>query len=95
MIGEGQADVSRTLVLDGNAVGGLLQDIFEADMTASPTMCAHCGREGHIGNLLAFTHAPGVVLRCPGCEQVVLRIVVTPDATYLDARGAVFLRLKR
>ncbi|MDB5057438.1 MAG: hypothetical protein JWO59_910, partial [Chloroflexi bacterium] len=29
------------------------------------------------------------------CEQVVLRIVVTPDATYLDARGAVFLRLKR
>jgi hypothetical protein len=34
-----------------------------------------------------------VVLRCSSCEQVVLRIVRTPEAIYLDARGAVYLRL--
>jgi hypothetical protein len=45
--------------------------------------------------LLAFTHAPGVVLRCPGCEQVVLRMVETDDAVHLDARGAACLRLFR
>ena len=47
------------------------------------------------GELLAFTQAPGVVLRCPACEQVMLRIVETADAIYLDARGAVYLRLER
>jgi hypothetical protein len=34
-------------------------------------------------------------LRCPACEQVILRIVQTPQAIYLDARGAVYLRLAR
>jgi hypothetical protein len=82
-------------MLDGNAVGGLLHDIFAADMTASPTVCAHCGREGALATLLAFTRAPGVVLRCPACAQVVLRIVATPEALYLDARGTVYLRLER
>lgn len=36
-----------------------------------------------------------MVLRCPGCESVMLRIVQTADATYLDVRGAVYLRLAR
>jgi hypothetical protein len=90
-----QPDMDRALMLDGNAAGGLLQEIFAAEMTASPTECAHCGREGEMGTLLAFTQAPGVVLRCPTCLQVVLRIVQTPDAIYLDARGAVYVRLAR
>ena len=57
--------------------------------------CANCGRQGELGTLLAFTQAPGAVLRCPACEQVMIRIVETPDAIYLDARGAVYLRLER
>jgi uncharacterized Zn finger protein len=57
--------------------------------------CATCGNEGEIGELLAFTQGPGIVLRCLKCESVVLRIVQTPDAVYLDARGAVYLRLAR
>ncbi len=86
-------DINRELMLDANATAGLLNEIFGVDMTAEPTECAHCGNEAEIGTLLAFTHGPGVVLRCSGCEQVVLRIVRTREATYLDARGAVYLRL--
>jgi hypothetical protein len=82
-------------MLDGNAVAGLLEDIFGTEMTASPTICAHCGRSGELGTLLAFVRTPGVVLRCPGCEQVMLRIVETPEAIYLDARGTVYLRIRR
>jgi hypothetical protein len=37
----------------------------------------------------------GVVLRCPYCGAIVLRVAVTPRAIYLDARGAVYLRLER
>ncbi len=88
-------DMNRELMLDANAAAGLLQEIFGADMTAAPTECANCGAEGEMGTLLAFTQAPGVVLRCPACEQVVVRIVQTPNAYYIDARGAVYLRLAR
>jgi Family of unknown function (DUF6510) len=89
------ADLNRALMLDGNAVAGLLREVFALEMTASPTKCAHCGAIGALGTLLAFTQAPGVVLRCPACEQVVLRIVETADAIYLEARGAAYLRLAR
>ena len=90
-----EGDMNRELMLDGNAVAGMLHDIFALEMTASPTECAHCGNVSEVGGLLAFTQAPGAVLRCPTCEQVMLRIVETPDAIYFDARGAVYLRLER
>jgi hypothetical protein len=88
-------DINRELMLDANAAAGVLFEIFGVEMTASPTECAHCGREGEVGGLLAFTQGPGIVLRCSGCENVVIRIVQTPEAIYLDARGAVYLKLSR
>lgn len=92
---EETTDINRELMLDANATAGLLFEIFGAEMTASPTECVHCGREGEIGTLLAFTQGPGIVLRCSSCENVVIRIVQTPEAIYLDARGAVYLKLAR
>jgi hypothetical protein len=90
-----RTDINRELMLDANATAGVLYEIFGVEMTASPTECANCGNEGEIGELLAFTQGPGIVLRCSTCEHVVLRIVQTPEAIYLDARGAVYLRLER
>lgn len=92
---EETTDINRELMLDANATAGLLYEIFGVEMTASPTECASCGNEGEIGGLLAFTQGPGFVLRCSACENVVLRIVQTPEAIYFDARGAVYLRLAR
>jgi hypothetical protein len=90
-----QTDMNQELMLDANAVAGVLQEIFGVEMTAAPAECAHCGREAEMGTLLAFTLGPGIVLRCSGCKQVVMRIVQTPEAFYLDVRGAVYLRLRR
>jgi len=87
-----QTDIIQEMTLDGNAAAGVLSEIFAVEMTATPTECANCGREGEIGSLMAFTQSPGIVLRCPGCQQVMIRIVRTPKADYLDARGAVYLR---
>ena len=89
------SDVDRALVLDGNAVAGLLEEAFGSEMTACPCQCGHCGAVGAMATLLAFTHAPGVVLRCPHCQHVVLRLVQTREALYLDARGARYLKLRR
>jgi len=88
-------DGAHELMLDGNAAAGILYEIFGQEMTAGPIECGGCGREGELGSLLAFAPAPGFVLRCPACEQVILRIVQTPDHVYLDARGAVYLRFVR
>ncbi len=87
-------DIDRALVLDGNAVGGLLFEIFAADMTAAASACAHCGRTGEVATLVAYTHSPGTVLRCPACSAVMLRIVRTPRGILVDARGAAYLRLE-
>ena len=89
------ADINRMLMTDGNGVGGVLDELFSAEMTATPTECAACGRVGEIGSLLAFTQAPGVVLRCPSCESVMLRVVRSTRSIYLDARGAVYIRIDR
>ncbi len=92
---EPQTDMNRALMLDGNSAGGLLQQIFTVEMTACPAECAHCGNVASLGALLCFSQAPGVILRCPACEGVVMRIVETPGAHYLDLRGAAYVRLSR
>jgi DNA-directed RNA polymerase subunit RPC12/RpoP len=92
---DAQIDMSRALMLDGNAAAGILHEIFGLEMTANPTRCAHCGNVGQVGMLWAFIQAMGTVLRCPACGSVILRIVETPHAIYLDAQGAAYLRLER
>ena len=90
-----QTDVNRALMLDGNAAAGILAEIFAVEMTTNLAECAHCGCQGEMGTLLAFTQAPGLVLRCRDCENIVMRIVQAPGATYLDMQGMAFLRLER
>ena len=88
-------DPAVALTVDGNAVAGLLATVFAAEVTASPGECAHCHTVSLVGALRAYVRGPGVVLRCPACAEVVLRIVETPTATLLDVSGVRFLRLER
>lgn len=88
-------DVNRAMMLDGNAVAGRFAAVFGAEMTTNLTECASCGQDHMMGALLAFTHAPGVVLHCPSCEAVMFKLVETPRGVYLDARGAAFVRIAR
>lgn len=75
------------LVLDGNAVAGTLSEIYGDDMTTVLAECGGCGKVDHVGGLLAYVHAPGIVLRCTACSTVILRIVQTPKGTLVDVRG--------
>ncbi len=86
-------DINRALMLDGNAVAGTLQEIFTMEMTVSVVECASCGCDSQVGALWAFVCGPGIVLRCPKCESIMLRVARTPDRVYLDARGAAYMRL--
>jgi hypothetical protein len=81
--------------LDGNAAAGALADWFGTDMSAEPAECAHCGKVAEFATLIAFVDAPGLVLRCSGCGGVVVRVVETPRGSFLDARGAAWIRRLR
>ncbi|HEU5353363.1 MAG TPA: DUF6510 family protein [Actinocrinis sp.] len=78
---------------DGNALAGPLSEIFAVDVTAAVGRCAGCGDTGPVARLRVYGPGPGLVARCPGCDQVVLRLVRGPDAAWLDLRGAVSLRI--
>ena len=81
------------LTLDANAVAGMLTEVFGVEMTVAASRCTHCGNRGQVGSLRAYVHAPGVVLRCSVCTQVVMRLMRRPDGSYLvDARGAAYIR---
>ena len=87
------SDMNTALMVDGNAVAGQLEQIFGRDMTMTVARCAGCARDAAMGALLAFMRGPGVVLRCPACQNAIARIVETPTAIYLEARGAAYLRM--
>lgn len=78
--------------LDGNAVGGLMLELFGADLTASPCVCAGCGAREELARLDVYL-AAGVVVRCRHCEAVMIRIVQGPERTWLDLSGTTSLVL--
>ena len=79
--------------LDGNAVAGLLAEVFRSEMTLAHAVCAGCGRTGPVAELLRYGHEMGAILRCPGCDTPVIRLARTRRAHWLDLRGAVSLRI--
>jgi hypothetical protein len=88
-------DPAVDLTVDGNGAAGLLAELFGGDMTALPGQCASCHTVSLVGTMRAYMRGPGVVLRCPACAEVIVRVVRTPRATYVDARGAAYLVFER
>ena len=74
--------------LDGNAAAGILSELFVPDFTVARAKCAGCGVTRTVGVLVVYAHGMGTVMRCPGCNSVVLRIARTPTQLWLDATGA-------
>jgi hypothetical protein len=79
--------------LDGNALAGPLGEVFAVDVTAATGRCANCGLSGPVAALRVYDRAPGMVARCPACDHVILRLVRTQDAAWLDLSGAVSLHI--
>ena len=84
---------TRDLRLDGNAIGGLLNELFGTELTAAPCVCGGCGAREEIARLDVYVHAPGVVVRCRHCGDVMIRIVRGPSRTWIDLTGTARLEL--
>jgi Family of unknown function (DUF6510) len=86
-------DLYPDLYEDGNALAGPLDEVFAVEASTAVTRCAGCGRTGRVAELRVYGRGAGLVARCAGCQEVVLRIVRTPREVWLDLRGTVSLRL--
>lgn len=70
--------------LDGNSIAGHLFDAFGREMTTERGACAHCGAIARIAELRVFSRAPGIVVRCPSCGQVVIVLADLGGATRVN-----------
>jgi Family of unknown function (DUF6510) len=72
--------------LDGNSIAGLLADVFGREATDASGRCRACGAENFVGALHVY-RAAGVVVRCPSCHAVLLRIVEADDEVWVGLGG--------
>lgn len=79
--------------LDGNAAAGPLRELFSGDVTMAVATCAGCGAERPLGALLEYGHGMGVILRCPGCDTAMLRLVHARGFIRLDPSGISLLAI--
>ena len=85
---------SADLKLDGNAVGGLLGEVFVEEMTVARSTCGSCGDVREVGALALYVHAPGAVVRCPSCDAVLLRVARGERRIWLELQGVSCLELR-
>jgi Family of unknown function (DUF6510) len=73
--------------LDGNAIGGLLLEVFGAEMTTARSTCLYCGATGQVAELAVYLRGPGTVVRCPVCDSVLMVFVQVHGITCVDLQG--------
>jgi hypothetical protein len=73
-------------MLDGNALAGVLREVFAAEMTTAIGTCSQCGAREAVGAAHAYQGA-GVVLRCRQCENPLMKIVRTDTRIWIAFPG--------
>jgi hypothetical protein len=73
--------------LDGNAIAGLMLEIFGVEMTTATGVCSSCGAAGRVAELAVYLRAPGTVVRCRTCNSVLMVIVQARGFACMDLRG--------
>ncbi len=73
--------------LDGNAIAGLLVEVFGAELTTATCVCGTCGASGPVAGLAVYLRAPGAVVRCRSCGNVLMVLATVRGRTCVDLRG--------
>lgn len=73
--------------LDGNAIAGVLHDVFGGDMTLAGAACAHCGQADFLADLAVYLGGPGIIGRCRSCENLLVVITEHRGMYCVDVTG--------
>lgn len=80
------------LMLDGNAVAGLLEEVFAVEMTTALVTCGHCAATEALGATHVFRGA-GIVMRCRDCGTVLVTIARHDTRVAIGFPGVRMLQL--
>jgi phage FluMu protein Com len=80
--------------LDGNAAAGALAEVFVPDVTAARGRCHTCGNIAAVAEACVYVEAPGLVIRCRACDNVLLVLVRTGQSHVLALHGMSWLELR-
>lgn len=75
------------MAVDGNAIGGLLLEVFVAEMTSAEASCASCGAVGPVAETTVYVRGPGTVVRCRRCTSVLMVIARVRGLNCVDLSG--------
>ena len=84
-------DALEDRVLDGNAIGGMLIEVFGAEMTTAVGTCGSCGTAGQVAEMAVYRSELGSVVRCRVCDNVLMVFVEVRGVTCVDLSGLVQL----
>jgi hypothetical protein len=79
--------------LDGNALGGLFDEVFGRDMTNQPGCCDQCGTVSVLGSVMVYRGA-GDVVRCPACGAVLMVTVPSPSGLRISFESLRWLSIE-
>jgi Zn finger protein HypA/HybF involved in hydrogenase expression len=68
--------------------------VFAVEMTTATIMCGNCGAAGPVGAMHVFRGA-GIVLRCPDCDNALVKIVEDGTRMWMDFGGMRMLEITR
>jgi hypothetical protein len=73
--------------LDGNAIAGLLSEVFGEELTAMMVTCATCGAVAPVAETVVYPHLPGVIVRCRACQGLLMVITRVRGMSCVDMQG--------
>jgi phage FluMu protein Com len=81
--------------LDGNGAAGALGEVFALEITAARGQCDGCGNVAALAEARAYVDAPGLVIRCRECDNVLVVLVRGDDRYWLGVQGVSWLELAK
>jgi uncharacterized C2H2 Zn-finger protein len=86
--------MDELLRLDGNAAAGALGEVFSFEVTTAYYACEGCGRVDQIGAAMVYeVRDLGTIVRCPGCDNTLIRLAHDRGRHLVDLRGIRYLQV--
>jgi uncharacterized Zn finger protein len=77
--------------VDGNALAGVLSELFRFDVTTARVRCASCGDLAVLARAMVYGGEQGLVVRCGECGDALMVVIQVPGRTRIQLRGAAWI----
>lgn len=73
--------------VDGNALAGILSDLFTGDPTTMVGECGPCGAEAVLADAVVELDPAGAIVICRSCTHTLFTVLAAPDGVHWEIAG--------